>query len=145
MKKIFTAGYTSRRFFEDAVLHPEVKRVVDVRTGNTSQIPHFNGDRFREEVTKRGKPFIHLQELGGKGKVSPERFKAGLRTLEEGDLLVCMEADVTKCHRKQMLEKPLTEMGYLVVHLLQKPKDESPVKPSEKPPEQTGFLQMMLL
>jgi uncharacterized protein (DUF488 family) len=125
---LFTIGFTkkSAREFFTLLRRPGLKRVVDIRLSNTSQLAGFTkkGDIefFLQEIC--GLDYVHLPELaptpeimeaGRKGGADWERrFLALLaarrvedtvpRETLDGGCLLCSEAKPEDCHRRLVAE-----------------------------------------
>ncbi len=132
--KIFTIGFTqkSAEQFFNALRESNVKRIVDVRVNNTSQLSGFarSADLKFFTETLIGASYIHLLALAPTrallreyrdGSLSwdeysreylnlletrPEAERA-LTSLVEGDCLLCSEAVADYCHRRLLV-------GYLM-------------------------------
>jgi uncharacterized protein (DUF488 family) len=129
--KIFTIGFTkkSAEDFFTRLKEAGIRRVVDVRLNNTSQIAGFAKSRDLEFFLKAiaGIDYAHLPELAptqdildafvkAKGEWSEyeRRFKQLMETrriaemlskgLRDGDCLLCSEDTPEHCHRRLVAE-----------------------------------------
>lgn len=129
--KIFTIGFTKKsaeRFF--ALLdRPDLKRVIDIRLNNSSQLAAFTKSDDLRFFLRRilGKDYIHLPELapsadllrtyrdGQADWAGYERDFLGLMrerrvaetlspALIDGGCLLCSEPMPDKCHRRLVAE-----------------------------------------
>ncbi len=129
--KIFTIGFTKKsaeRFF-DCLLEARVKRLLDVRLRNISQLAGFTKREDLRYFTKAicGIEYLHLQELAptkeildsfkklkGDWELYERRFRALLmmrriedtvpRKLIDGGCLLCSEETPHQCHRRLVAE-----------------------------------------
>lgn len=124
--KLYTIGFTkkpARRFFE-LLSGAGVKRVVDVRLNNSSQLAGFakrdDLSYFLEAVAGIG--YIHLPELAptpdiineykknkGSWEAYEKKYLALIKSLDiieltekfrSGDCLLCSEETADRCHRR---------------------------------------------
>lgn len=130
--RLFTIGFTQKSaadFFE-TLKEAGVKRIVDIRLNNTSQLAGFTKKNdLKYFLTVIGNiDYIHLVGLAPtkalvdgfrKEKGSWERYKAGylslllerkiddvyfMKMLKSGDCLLCSEATADRCHRRLVAE-----------------------------------------
>ena len=143
--KLFTIGFTqkSAEGFFTLLKQAGVKRIVDIRLNNTSQLAGFAKARdlqfFLEAVG--GIAYVHHPEFAPtheiledykKNKGSWEAYEAAYADLmtergadnhamdlfEDGDCLLCSEAEADYCHRRLLAERISTINANLeVVHL----------------------------
>jgi uncharacterized protein (DUF488 family) len=134
--KIFTIGFTKKtaeQFFS-LLDRPDIKRVVDIRLNNSSQLAGFTKSEDLRFFLRRvsGKDYVHLPQLapnadilkayrdGKEDWTGYERDFLALmkeRRVEEtvskdlidGGCLVCSEATPEHCHRRLVAE-------YLAAH-----------------------------
>lgn len=135
--KIFTIGFTkkSAEEFFDAVRSAGVKRIVDVRLNNVSQLAGFAKREDLRFLLKSvsGIDYLHMLDLAP-AKVMLKEFQQGriswpeyetayfsllierkvdagaMLDIREGDCLLCSEKTPEKCHRRLAAE-------YLAQHL----------------------------
>lgn len=129
--KIFTIGFTkkSAEEFFSALMDANVRRVVDVRLNNTSQLSGFakRGDLrwFLKKIG--GIAYTHVPELaptkeimdefkknGGRWAVYEKNYTALIsnrnvenllsKKIMDGDCLLCSEEKPDKCHRRLAVE-----------------------------------------
>jgi len=140
---LFTIGFTkkdARKFFT-LLRRPGLKRVVDVRLNNTSQLAGFTkkGDIefFLKEIC--GLHYVHLPELaptaeimeaGRKGDrgswerdflslLASRRIEDTLpRDLLDGGCLLCSEAKPEDCHRRLVAGYLREKWGEIDIHHL---------------------------
>ena len=114
----------------------DVELLVDVRHFPGSRnFPHFNKERFKKSLNKRGIDYLHLEDLGGRRKVnkdsglnrgwrSPQfrgyadymqtkEFKDALKELisvakKKVTVIMCAEAVPWRCHRSLIADALLT-------------------------------------
>lgn len=144
--KIFTIGFTRKtaeQFF-GLLDRPDLKRVLDIRLNNISQLAGFTRSADLRFFLRRliGKDYLHLPQLApnadmlksyrdGKGNwVAYERdFLALMRErrveetvpaeLLDGGCLLCSEATPEKCHRRLVAEYLAQRRQDLIIeHLL---------------------------
>jgi uncharacterized protein (DUF488 family) len=136
--KIFTIGFTKKtaeQFFS-LLDRPDIKRVVDIRLNNSSQLAGFTKSEDLRFFLRRviEKDYVHLPQLAptadilkayrdGKGDwAGYERDFLALmkeRRVEEtvskdlidGGCLLCSEATAEHCHRRLMAAYFLTQWG----------------------------------
>jgi uncharacterized protein (DUF488 family) len=128
---LFTIGFTKKnaREFFTRLRQPGLKRVVDVRLSNTSQLAGFTkkGDLefFLKEICSLG--YVHLpalaptpeiMEAGRKGGAAGDAWERDFltllasrrveetvpRELLDGGCLLCSEAKPDRCHRRLVAE-----------------------------------------
>ncbi len=143
--KLFTIGFTKKsaeKFF-GLLADAGVRRILDVRLNNTSQLAGFAKSRDLEFLTKRvcDADYIHLPELAPTQDILDEykkqkgswedyerRFLALMREREiektidkeavDGGCLLCSEHQPHHCHRRLVAEYLAEEWGDLdIVHL----------------------------
>jgi uncharacterized protein (DUF488 family) len=143
--KLFTVGFTkkSAREFFDRLKKAGVRRVVDVRLNNTSQIAGFAKARdlpfFLDEIA--GIDYVHLPRFAPtqdilddfkKKKGSWEDYEirfnkliedrriadVAAKELRDGDCLLCSEHTPEHCHRRLIVEHLESRLDDLeVVHI----------------------------
>lgn len=143
--KLFTIGFThkSAETFFTLLKHAGVRRVVDIRLNNTSQLAGFAKARdlqyFLDAIN--GIAYVHCPEFAPtpelledykKKKGSWEFYETAyanlmdergadamaLKALKDGDCLLCSEAEPDHCHRRLLAERIHNPNNALeVVHL----------------------------
>jgi len=143
--KIFTIGFTkkSAEEFFACLQNAQVRRVVDIRLNNTSQLAGFAKARdlkyFLHAIA--GIDYVHMADLAPtqdiidnfKKKKEPwAKFESGFRdlmahrritetaakTLRENDCLLCSEHTPEHCHRRLVAEYLHEQLGNIkVIHL----------------------------
>jgi len=143
--KIFTIGFTkkSAEQFFDCLKQPGLKRIVDVRLNNVSQLAGFTKKNdlkfFLRELCKID--YVHLPELaptqdildaykknGGDWSAYEKHFLAlmGTRRIEDklikslidGGCLLCSEATPEHCHRRLVTKYLLDKWGNVEIQHL---------------------------
>ncbi len=144
--KLFTIGFTKKtaeQFFEK-LKSAGVKRVVDIRLKNTSQLAGFakSDDLVYFLKTLCGIKYVHMPDLAPdkallefvkKEKGAWETYEAGyleliakrkqgfefiLKILKEGDCLLCSEHTPEHCHRRIVAEQVKSKNDRVqIVHL----------------------------
>ncbi|HCN68135.1 MAG TPA: hypothetical protein DIT03_07680 [Candidatus Accumulibacter sp.] len=144
--KVFTIGFTRKtaeQFF-GLLDRPDLKRVLDIRLNNTSQLAGFTRSADLRFFLRRviGKDYVHLPQLaptadmlktyrdGNADWAAYERDFLALiseRRVEEtvsaelldGGCLLCSEATPEKCHRRLVVEYLAQRRQDLIIqHLL---------------------------
>ncbi|HEV55950.1 MAG TPA: DUF488 domain-containing protein [Phycisphaerales bacterium] len=143
--RLFTVGFTKRsaREFFTLLQEKNVRRVVDVRLNNTSQLAGFAKARDLEYFLQAiaGIDYIHLPELAPtqelldayvKDKGAWADYERGFlqllternamatvaETLLDGDCLLCSELTPEHCHRRVIAEILRDHRGDVeIVHL----------------------------
>ncbi|MDA0228948.1 MAG: DUF488 domain-containing protein [Proteobacteria bacterium] len=104
----------------------EISILIDVRSWPSSRrLPHFNRAELQESATAAGLGYLWFgKELGGKndGDTAAPAFRTRIGELaelaeREQIAMMCAEEDPSRCHRKQLLGRPLTELGVEIVHI----------------------------
>ena len=144
--KIFTIGFTKKTAEQFFTLldRPDIKRVVDIRLNNSSQLAGFTKSEDLRFFLRRviGKDYVHLPQLAptadilkayrdGKGDwAGYERDFLALmeeRRVEEavsmdlidGGCLLCSEATPEHCHRRLVAEYLLDRVPDIeITHLV---------------------------
>ena len=144
--KLFTIGFTrktAKQFFEN-LKTTAVKRVLDIRLNNTSQLAGFSkrDDLIYFLKTICDIDYVHVPELAPtkelmesfkKEKGAWETYEAGYtallvernaedeflsRTLKDGDCLLCSEHTPEQCHRRIVAERLQSMVNHAeIVHL----------------------------
>lgn len=143
--KIFTIGFTkkSAEEFFTRLKEASVRRVVDVRLNNTSQIAGFAKARDLEFFLRAivGIDYLHVPELAPTQEILDDFVKAKgawseyvrrftelmetrrvaetvRRALLDGDCLLCSEDTPEHCHRRLVAEHLQEQWGDVeIVHL----------------------------
>ncbi len=145
-KTIWTIGHSTRPLDEFvAMLHSfAVELVADVRRYPRSRkFPQFNKEALEISLHKSNIQYVHLNDLGGRRKVSPDSkntgwrhaafrgyadymetsvFKDGIKELVKSALkqrtaYLCSEAVWWRCHRS-MVSDYLKLNGWKVMHIM---------------------------
>jgi len=141
---VYTAGYEGRSIdaFMDFLLRQGMEGIIDVRANPVSRKYGFAGSRLRDLCSKLGLAYHHKPELGVPSAARRElsSYASYQRLLDEyetttlpgkaaeiekvGDLqkrhrlaLLCVERDVTCCHRSRLASAVAASAGLPVVHL----------------------------
>ena len=137
--EVFTIGHSTRSLDEFLALLREngIELLADIRRyPGSRRYPHFSS-----ESLARAFPYVHMPELGGRRKPSPDspnrgwrndqfrayadhmatpEFKAAVDSLiarPERTVVMCAEAVPWRCHRN-LLSDELVRRGIRVVHIL---------------------------
>ncbi|NQT14555.1 MAG: DUF488 domain-containing protein [Planctomycetes bacterium] len=141
---IYTAGYEGKsvdRFFND-LLRVGIREVVDVRSNPASRKYGFSKKSLRSIGEKLSLEYHHVPELGipsderqalddddayerllsrYERHVIPKQLdhvrELATRMTEKPSVLVCMEAEVSRCHRGRLANALADVTGLPVVHL----------------------------
>jgi uncharacterized protein (DUF488 family) len=145
-KVIWTIGHSTRTLEEFiAMLQSfQIELVADIRSyPGSKRFPQFNKEALELSLPEKGINYIHLRELGGRRKVSPdsintgwrvaafrgyadhmdtETFKHGIEKLEglaekQRTAYMCSEAVWWRCHRS-LVSDYLKVQGWTVMHIL---------------------------
>ncbi|MHC5055200.1 MAG: DUF488 domain-containing protein [Planctomycetota bacterium] len=139
-----TAGYEGKSVdaFLDGILRAGVRRIVDVRRNPVARRYGFHGSTLARLCGKLGLDYRHFPELGvpsderrglstkadyevllGRYEVTTLQREAdavrevGRLAAEEPSVLVCSEADPSRCHRSRLAEAASRLTGLPVRHL----------------------------
>lgn len=143
--KLFTIGFTqhSAEEFFTLLAKAGVRRVVDVRLNNTSQLAAFAKARDLEYFLRAivGIKYVHIPDFAPTQEIlddfkkkkgdwaeyerkfqalMAERDISGIaaRTLRDGDCLLCSEHTPEHCHRRLIAEHLEDKLGgFEVIHL----------------------------
>ena len=141
---VYTSGYEGKsvdRFFDD-LIHAGIKAVLDVRSNPISRKYGFARSSMRDIGAKLGIAYHHLPELGiaSDERVSLSDYESYQRLLnryerrmlprqpqgiervigllqEVPSVMVCMEKDVTCCHRGRLAKHVAEKMQLPITHL----------------------------
>ena len=144
--KVFTIGFTkkSARVFFSALRRPGLKRIVDVRLNNSSQLSGFSKRddlKFFAEAIP-GIEYIHVPELAPTQEMLDQYKKRrgswpdyeqkfldlmALRRIEEtvskeiidGGCLLCSEQSPERCHRRLVAEYLRAKWGNVEIQHLE--------------------------
>jgi len=129
VNKVYTIGYEGKGFdeFLDLLEKYGIKQVVDVRSYPTSKRSEFDKENLKEELFKNGIKYRHFAQLGGlRDKDYQEIMKEDewqdeyekLKGLaeEKNTVILCLENNPMKCHRRFIAEE-LEKDGWEVVHI----------------------------
>jgi uncharacterized protein (DUF488 family) len=140
---VFTIGHSTRPLdeFLDLLSGHGVERLADIRRFPASRRhPHFAGDALAGSLAAAGIVYIHLPELGGRRKASPdsrnrgwrnEAFRAYADYMAEPEFargiermldtnavtsIMCAEAVPWRCHRN-LVSDELVRRRLTVLHI----------------------------
>lgn len=145
-REIWTIGHSTHSLDEFLVLLKsfEIKMVADVRSfPGSRKFPQFNKESLEIALPQNKIQYLHLKQLGGRRKVSPDSnntawrhpafrgyadymetdaFSEGIKTLEEiasrqRTAYMCSEAVWWRCHRS-MVSDFLKAKGWKVMHIM---------------------------
>ena len=145
-KTIWTIGHSTRTLEEfTAMLHSfSIELVADVRSyPGSRKFPQFNKEALEISLPESNIQYIHLKNLGGRRKVSPDSkntgwkhaafrgyadymetsaFRDGIEELAKSALkkrtaFMCSEALWWRCHRS-MISDYLKLQGWKVMHIM---------------------------
>ena len=145
-KTIWTIGHSTRPFEElVAMLHSfKIELVADIRSfPGSRKFPQYNKEALQISLPENNIRYVHLKELGGRRKVSPDSkntvwrhlafrgyadymetndFKNGIKELEniafkQRTAFMCSEAVWWRCHRS-MVSDYLKVKGWKVMHIM---------------------------
>ncbi|MCX7548262.1 DUF488 domain-containing protein [Xanthomarina sp. F1114] len=145
-KTIWTIGHSTRteEEFLNLLESFEIKQLLDVRRfPGSRKFPQFNKENLEVVVPKKGMAYIHLENLGGRRKASPEskntiwnhpsfrgyadymetdsfeRAFSNLQNLalKKPSAIMCSEAVWWRCHRSMIADK-LKAAQWDVLHIL---------------------------
>jgi len=129
VKKIYTIGYQGKSIDEMIELLRKygIQHLVDVRSLPRSRLNDFNKEKLKESLFHKSIYYKHKPELGGlidsdyRDRMKTKEWKIAYNELkelaEEGKtVIMCMEKDPLKCHRRFIAER-LEEDGFDVVHI----------------------------
>jgi uncharacterized protein (DUF488 family) len=143
---IWTVGHSTRSIgeFKEILAAHDIGALVDVRSfPGSRRYPHFNKSELAVALESVGIDYLHLPELGGRRKPSPdsrnmawrnasfrayadhmesEEFQKGIETLlrlgrKTRTAVMCAEAVWWRCHRS-LIADYLKAKGLDVVHLI---------------------------
>ncbi|MFW6176107.1 MAG: DUF488 family protein [Thermoplasmatota archaeon] len=129
VKKIYTIGYQGKSIDEliELLRKHRIQHLVDVRSLPRSQMDDFNKEKLKESLFYKGIYYKHIPELGGlididyREKMKTKEWQIAYNDLKElavegKTVIMCMERDPMKCHRRFIAEK-LEDDGFEVVHM----------------------------
>jgi uncharacterized protein (DUF488 family) len=143
--RIFSIGHSTHELAQlVALLHAhEVDQVVDVRRHPGSRrLPRFNREVLARELPRNGLLYVHLPQLGGRRRPSPDspnggwrvesfrayadhmagaEFRAGFDALQSlartrVTAMMCAEGLWWRCHRR-LVSDALLVQGWEVIHI----------------------------
>lgn len=143
---IYTIGHSTHTIevFLAMLQSFDIKTLVDVRRfPGSRKYPQFNQDALKESLEKNGIEYFHLEELGGRRKVSKDSknntwknvsfkgyadymetdaFKNGVLKLEgiasnQHSVIMCSEVLWWRCHRS-MISDFMKAAGWNVLHIM---------------------------
>ena len=145
-KTIWTIGHSTRPLDEFvAMLHSfSIELVADVRSyPGSRRFPQFNKEELETSLSQNDIQYVHLKNLGGRRKVSPDSKNTGWRhaafrgyadyvetsafrdgieelvksALKKRTAYMCSEALWWRCHRS-MISDYLKLQGWKVMHIM---------------------------
>ena len=145
-KTIWTIGHSTRSFEEFAdMLHSfSIELIADIRSyPGSRKFPQFNKEALEISLPQNNIQYVHLKNLGGRRKVSPDSkntgwrhaafrgyadymetpaFKDGIKelitsALKQRTVYVCSEAVWWRCHRS-MISDYLKLQGWKVINIM---------------------------
>ena len=138
-KRVYTLGHSNRSLqeFLEIIKEYKIRRLVDVRRfPKSSKYPYFNRENLARTLRSIGVDYIWLGDLlggfrsgGYEEYMKTREYLEGIRRLIEiieetrdGFIaIMCSERLWFKCHRR-FIADTLTEMGYNVVHIVERNK-----------------------
>ena len=151
-KTVFTIGHSTRPIDEFILIlsHYQIKLLVDIRSLPGSRYaPQFNHENLKDSLNKAQLKYVHLQQLGGRRKTSPDsgnnawrnksfrgfadymqtnEFTYGLKELitlaeKKRTAIMCAEAVPWRCHRSLVADALLIH-GIEVINIFSETKSE---------------------
>jgi len=143
-QRIYTIGHSTRELDEFVGLLREngIERLADIRRyPGSRRYPHFSRDSLARTLPQIGIEYVHIPELGGRRKPSPDsrntawrndQFRAYADHMSTDEFrhtvdsliadyrvtaVMCAEAVPWRCHRN-LLSDDLVRRGIEVVHIL---------------------------
>ena len=127
-RSLHTLGHSNHSLeqFLGLLLAHRIETLIDVRSWPASRrMPHFNREALERSLKDAGITYLWFgKELGGKGDgdTSAPAFRRRIDELAQlaergGVAMMCAEEDPARCHRKQLLGKPLTKAGVELLHI----------------------------
>lgn len=136
---VYTIGHSNRTLqqFLEKLHGCKIQVVIDVRSRPVSRwLPHFNRRNLEVALVGAGIQYLFRgHNLGGlEENVDYDRTIAEVIELakESRLVLLCAEADYTKCHRFTMLTPDLEKHGVKVEHIIWEKSDRKPAKTLQK-------------
>lgn len=152
VKNIWTIGHSTRPFeeFVSMLQYFEIQVVVDIRSyPGSRKFPQYNKEKLEISLPEHEVQYVHLQELGGRRKVSStskntvwrniafrgyadymetDTFVYGIKMLEKiakkkRTAYMCSEAVWWRCHRS-MVSDYLKVNAWKVMHIMAIGKEE---------------------
>ncbi len=138
-KRVYTLGHSNRPLqeFLEILKEYNIRRLVDVRRfPKSSKYPYFNRENLAQTLRSIGVDYIWFGDLlggfrsgGYEEYMKTREYLKGIRRLieiieETRDgfvAIMCSERLWFKCHRR-FIADTLTEMGYNVVHIVERNK-----------------------
>lgn len=136
---IHTLGHSNRTIeqFLGKLREYQIQVVVDVRSRPSSRwAPQFNRKTLEQTLSEHGVEFLFRgHNLGGLDD-NVEYDQAIEEVVELAKtmriVLLCAEADYTKCHRYTMLTPDLDRHNVVIKHLIWDKNTQKPVKTAQK-------------
>lgn len=129
MNKVYTIGYEGKDIdeFLELLRKKGVQHLVDVRSYPTSRREKFDKENLKDRLFHESILYKHIPEMGGlrdedyEEVMEEEDWKEGFEELKEiasegKTVLMCLEKDPMRCHRRFIAER-LEEEGWEVVHI----------------------------
>jgi uncharacterized protein (DUF488 family) len=140
---IFTIGHSTRALdeFLDLLRSNSIERLADIRRfPGSRRHPHFSSEALAASLAGAGIGYVHLPELGGRRKASPDSHNLGWRNeafrayadymaesefaqgidrlldTDEVTAIMCAEAVPWRCHRN-LVSDELVRRGLTVLHI----------------------------
>jgi uncharacterized protein (DUF488 family) len=143
-KQLFSVGHSTRDLsdFLSLLFEHHIERLADIRRyPGSRRYPHFSREALSLSLPAEGIEYIHMPELGGRRKPSPdsrnkawrnEQFRAYADHMASDEFRIaidrlagspkrtaymCAEAVPWRCHRN-LVSDELTRRGIEVIHIL---------------------------
>lgn len=123
-QSLYTFGYSGHQPEKLLALAEQLDAIVaDIRFSPRSRVPHWNGGRLAKLLGGR---YHHLPALGNRnykgGPVEIVDLEAGLAQVadllaHQPVILLCVCAEVERCHRRLVAEAVIARYGVSVIHL----------------------------
>lgn len=123
-QSLYTFGYSGHQPEKLLALAEQLDAIVaDVRFSPRSRVPHWNGGRLAKLLGDR---YHHLPALGNRnykgGPIEIVDLEAGLAQVadllaHQPIILLCVCAEVERCHRRLVAEAISARYGVSVTHL----------------------------
>ena len=119
---IYTTGYQNLRTLAELIEQLKMHRVellLDVRSKPYSRNAAFRKETIERNFVESGIFYRWMgRSLGGFSEISESAIKNLVELQKDKRVcLMCMEADLDKCHRKREIARRLEAYGVMVTHL----------------------------